>query len=53
MTAVEGASGAVSVDGLLAGLPGAVFDSTASRQRSLKLQSRSWAAEPLMQSSPE
>lgn len=30
MTAVEGASGAVSVDGLLAGLPGAVFDSTAS-----------------------
>ena len=30
MAAVEGASGAVSVDGLLAGLPGAVFDSTAS-----------------------
>ena len=30
MTAVEGASGAVSVDGLLAGLPGAVFDSTVS-----------------------
>ena len=30
MAAVEGASGAVSVDGLLAGLPGAVFDSTVS-----------------------
>ena len=30
MAAIEGASGAVSVDGLLAGLPGAVFDSTAS-----------------------
>ena len=33
MAAVEGASGAVSVDGLLAGLPGAVFDSTASATR--------------------
>ncbi len=31
MTAVEGASGAVSVDGLLAGLPGVLFDSTASQ----------------------
>lgn len=30
MAAVEGASGAVSVDGLLAGLPGIGFDSTAS-----------------------
>ena len=30
MMAVKGASGAVSVDGLLAGLPGALFDSTAS-----------------------
>ena len=30
MAAVAGASGAVSVDGLLAGLPGALFDSTAS-----------------------
>ena len=30
MAAVEGASGAVSVDGLLAGLPGVLFDSTAS-----------------------
>lgn len=30
MAAVEDASGAVSVDGLLAGLPGAVFDSTVS-----------------------
>ena len=30
MAAVEGASGAISVDGLLAGLPGAVFDTTVS-----------------------
>ena len=30
MAAVEGASGAISVDGLLAGLPGVRFDSTAS-----------------------
>lgn len=33
MAAVEGASGAVSVDGLLAGLPGIEFDSTASQPR--------------------
>ena len=33
MAAVEGASGAVSVDGLLAGLPGIEFDSTASQLR--------------------
>ena len=31
MAAVEGASGAVSVDELLAGLPGVLFDSTASQ----------------------
>lgn len=31
MTAVDGASGAVSVDGLFAGLPGVRFDSTASQ----------------------
>ena len=53
MTAVEGASGAVSVDGLLAGLPGAVFDSTASLTTLVEAAERSWAAEPLMQSSPE